>query len=43
MQYIDNIQPRDEQQGTWQPNQTSTTEWQYTPDMLPIVNTFKSF
>ena len=28
MQYIDNIQPKDEQQGTWQPNHTPTTEWQ---------------
>ena len=28
MQYIDNIQPKDEQQGTWRPNHTPTTEWQ---------------
>ena len=28
MQYIDSIQPKDEQQGTWQPNHNPTTEWQ---------------
>ena len=30
MQYIDYLQPKDEQQGTWQPNHTPTTEWQNT-------------
>ena len=30
MQYIDYIQPKDEQQGIWQPNHTPTTEWQNT-------------
>ena len=39
MYYIDNNQPKDEQQGTWQPNHTPTTEWQDPPDMLPTVAT----
>ena len=43
MQYIDNMQPKDEQQGTWQPNHTPTTEWQDTPDMLPTVTTLNGF
>ena len=28
MQYIDSIQHKDEQQGTWQPDHNPTTEWQ---------------
>ena len=45
MQYIDYIyiQPKDEQQGVWQPNHTPTTEWQNTPDMLPTVTTLNGF
>ena len=43
MQYIDYIQPKDEQQGIWQPNHTPTTEWQNTPDMLPTVTTLNGF
>ena len=43
MQYIDYIQPKDEQQGIWQPNNTPTTEWQNTPDMLPTVTTLNGF
>ena len=43
MQYTDNIQPKDEQQGTLQPNHTPTTEWHYTPDMLPRVTTINGF
>ena len=37
MQYIDNIQPKDEHQGIRQPNYTPNTEWQNLPDMLPTV------
>ena len=43
MQYIDNIQPKDEQQGTWQPNHTPTTEWQNPPDMMPTITTLNGF
>ena len=43
MQYIDNIQPNDEQQETWQPNQTLSTDWQSPPDVLPTVTTLKGF
>ena len=43
MQYIDNMQTKDEQQGTWQPNHTSTTEWQNTSNVLLTVTTFNGF
>ena len=43
MQYIDNIQPKDEQQGTRQLNHTPTTECQNTPHMLPTVTTLNGF
>ena len=43
MQYVDNIQPEEEQQGTWLPNDTPTTEWQNTADMLPTVTTLNAF
>ena len=43
MQYLDNIQPNDEQQETWKPNHTLSTEWQSPPDMLPTVTTLKGF
>ena len=39
MQYINYIQPKDEQQGIWQPKHTPTTEWQNTTEMLPTVTT----
>ena len=43
MQYIDYIQPKNEQHGTGQRNHTPTKEWQNTPDMLPTVTTLNGF
>ena len=43
MQNIDKIQPKDEQQGTWQPNDTPITEWQNSLDRLPTITTLNGF
>ena len=43
MQYIDYKQLKDEQQETWQPNHTPTTEWQNPTDMLPSVTILNRF
>ena len=43
MQYLDYIQPKDEQQRTRQPNHPPNLEWQNPPDMLTTVTTFNGF